>query len=876
MLQRLRARFASLRRDRSERELETELQFHLDMLSEQQRRRGLAAEDAQAALRRTFGSVEAVRENVRDAWLSRTVEMVVQDVRFGMRAWLRTPGVAAVLLAIMALGIGANTAIFSVVNGVLLRPLPYREGDRLVLLQQHQTSANVHSMGFSYQEILDYRKTAAFSDVVEFHNMWFILLGRQEPERVSTGVVSATFFQVVGVPPIHGRAFTADDDRHGAPGVLILSHAYWQRAFGGDPAVVGQVFRMNDMAHTVVGVLPPLPQYPLEVDVYMPTSACPFRSNPAAEASRTARLSTAIARLAPGVSYREAQAAADVVAARLQHDWPEVYRRADGYGLQITPLAEDMTRNFWPTLVVLLGTAGFVLLIVCASTANLLLARMVRRERELALRSALGAGRARLIRQLVTESLILTTGGGLLGLAVAWIGLDLLRDFAARFTPRATEIGLDQTVLLFALGLSLLTGLVFGSLPALSTRLDLAPSLGDGARGTPRRHRLRDALIVGQVAMACMLLVSAGLTLRSVLKLQQVDPGFKTDNILTLRVDLNFTKYRGRERVSPFWAALEDRLASLPGVIAVAGAGTFPLNDRGPFGQPLQIEGRDIPKGVARPQVDVYVATPRYFETMGIPLVAGRTFQPGDRADNRPVTIVNQSLARRYWPDGTAVGRRISGDGRSWFEVVGVVADVRQRLDQAPREAVYLPMLQGEQLSTHWLVRSAVDSASMTHAVRDAVHAIDPEQPVDHFRTLAEVRSTSLEPPRLTATLIGLFALLALVVTATGLAGVIAFSVNQRRQEFGIRMALGARRAAVLGMVLRQGLRLAAIGLALGLLGAYFLARLMTRLLFEVAPTDPTTFVGVALVLLIVAIVACLAPARRAASVDPLVALRAL
>jgi putative ABC transport system permease protein len=506
-----------------------------------------------------------------------------------------------------------------------------------------------------------------------------------------------------------------------------------------------------------------------------------------------------------------------------------------------------------------------------------MLARMVRREREVAVRAALGASHARLLRQLLTESTIMAVAGGAIGLALAHWGLDLLVAYAQQFTPRATEIKMDMSVLAYTLVISVVTGLIFGSIPAINGSLSVSPALRDGSRSTHKRQTIRNWLIVVQVAASFMLLIGAGLTIRSLIKLQQVDPGFRTDNILTMRIDLNFTKYRN-ERAAEFWQLVEERLKAVPGVVTAGGGGTFPLNDGGSPSGSILIKGRELPQSAGGSRVDFLYATPDYFAAIGQPLVAGRNFTLGDNYSTRQtrrVAIMNRTMARRYFSNQDPVGQAISGDsGRTWATVIGVVADTRQQLREPVHDEVYLPILQTGFLSTNWLVRSSVDPAIMQREIRNAVHAIDPDQPVDNFRTLAEVRSESLASPTLVATLLGLFGALALVITAAGIAGVIAFSVNQRTQEFGIRMALGAQRASVLSLVLRQGLALVLSGLAIGLAGALVLTRLLTTLLFGIQPTDGLTFVAVSMVLIAVAAVACLIPARRAASVDPMVALR--
>jgi predicted permease len=868
-----------VRKEQMERQLDTELQFHIDMQTNENVRRGMSREDARRAAIRSFGSVDQVKDGVRDTWLVRMVETILQDVRYGARTLRKNPGFTLVIVLTMALGIGANTAIFSVVNGVLLKPLPYERGDELVIVRQPQTRTDVQDIGFSPKEMDDYRvQGSTLAGLVEFHSMWFILLGRPEPERVQTGVVSANFFDVLGVKPILGRRFRSEDEKHGAPAVLILSYPYWQRSFGGDANVVGQTFRMNDRPHTVVGVLPPIPQFPAEMDVYMPTTACPFRSNPRAIENRQFRLMSAFARTKSGVTPEQAAADLNVVSNRLQKAYPDAYPAANGFGITVSALREELTQDFRPTLVVLLATAGFVLLIVCASVANLLVARLVRRSRELAVRSALGAGRVRLLRQLLTESTMLAAAGGAVGLLLAVFGLDLLVTFAERFTARAAEITIDTRVLLFTLVMSIVTGVVFGAIPALSERQDVLTTLRDGgSRATSGRHAVRATLVVAQIAISFMLLVGAGLMLRSLLNLQRVNPGFTVDNVLTMRIDLNFSKYQTVATRAGVIQRLLERLEAEPGVVSAAASASFPLNDDGGgFSGTFQIEGKPVPEGQPQPRAALNLASPDYFKTIGIPLLRGRLFTKQDHVESPRVVIVTERLARTYWKDEDPINRRITfNNGQQWATIVGVVGDARTVLTEEAEATMYGPILQTGQLSTTWLLRTTVDQPAMEREVRAALREVDAEQPVDRFRTLEQVRGAALAPPRLTTTLVGIFATLALTITAIGIGGVIAFSVSERVQEFGVRMALGAQRGEVLGMVLRQGLTLVAIGLVIGIAGALALTRLMSRLLFAIEPTDAATFIAVSAVLAIVALLACFLPARRAASVDPLVALRA-
>jgi putative ABC transport system permease protein len=777
----------------------------------------------------------------------------------------------------MALGIGANTAIFSVVYSVLLADLPYAEGDRLVVLRQQRPLAGIQAQNFSVKEIQDFREQSrALEQIVEYHSMWFVLLGRGEPERVQTAVVSHNFFDVLGVKPVFGRTFRAEDDRPGADATLVLSYGYWQSRFGGDPSVVGQVFEMNDRPHTVIGVLPPVPQYPQENDVYMSVSACPFRSAQPTIDNRNARLLQAFGRTRAGVSQDQLRSDLSGVAGSLQEAYPESYPTSAGYDAVATRLRDELTTAFRPVLLVLLGAAAFVLLIVCASVANLILARLVRREREMAVRAALGAGRWRLFRQLLVESSLLALIGATLGLLLAGASLDLLVAYAARFTTRAQEISLSLPVLLFTLGVAGATGILVGLLPALPSRVRLASAMQDGGRTVSAgRMRFRAALIVAQVAASFALLIAAGLMLRSLSKLQAVDVGVRSDRVLTMRVALNFTKYNSQPLVRDFQTQLLDRLRGVPGVRSVGAAATFPLNDGGNFSAGVLVQGQPEVDPARLPRADINSASPGYFQTVGIPLVRGRFFTERDRDTGPPVALISQSMARHLFGDADPVGARLSlNQGQTWVTVVGVVGDVRRQVDAAPADALYLPLAQGAPLTTMFLVRADEDPSLLVRQMREAVYSLDPQQPVDRFRTYDEVRAGAVANQRLTTSLIGGFAGLALVITALGLAGVIAFSVNQRTQEFGVRMALGASRVSLVRMVLAQGMRLVAIGLVIGVGGALALGRLLRALLYDVETTDALTFAGVALVLAAVAIAACLVPARRASSVDPMAALR--
>jgi predicted permease len=869
---------------RMEGELTEEIAFHIEKETEENIRRGMSPEEARRAAVVRFGGVEKTKDESREVRRAYWLETTLQDIRYGLRSLRKSPGYTIAAVLTLALGIGANAAIFSVVHGVLLQSLPYGGGDRLVRIRVDAPGAGIADGRFSVPEVQDLRAMSRSLDgIVEYHSMWFVLLGHAEPERVQTGVVSANYFDVLGVQPMLGRTFLPGEDRHGAEPVLVLSHDYWMRSFGGDPSVVGRVFRMNDHAHTVVGVLPPIPGYPQDNDVYMPVSACPLRSDPMMETNRDAGMLNVFARRKPGVTLAAARKDLEAVAARMAHDHPESYPPSIHLAVSPVPLTEELTRQARPTFLLLFGTVGLVLLLACANVANLSLARLTRREKEMAVRAALGAGRGRLARQLLTESLLVSVAGGAMGLAVAAAGHGLLVHFAERFTPRASEISIDAPVLGFGLAVSLLVGIVLGLTPALSRRRDLRTALQDGrgdAAAAPGPIRARSLLIVVQVAISFVILAGAGLMLRTVWKLSRVDPGFRAERVLTSRLDLNFTRYKTAEDQRQFSDRLLERLSAEPGVVSVALAGSFPLNERGPSDGRFRIEGRPPAAPESLPRADFQRVSPDYFRTIGIPILSGRALSKDDRSETPPVAVVNRTMAAHFWPGESPVGRRIGVNGDApgqivWLTIVGVSGDVRQyRLTQPPGDQVYVAIRQFPGLSTTCLLRTAIDPKRMESSVREAVHTIGPEQPVDHFRTLDEVRAGALASPRLTATLLLLFAGLALVITATGIAGVIGFSVGQRRQEFGIRMALGALPGTVRAMVLRQGLRLVVIGLAIGLAGALVLTRLWASLLYEVSPTDPPTFFVVALMLLAVAAAACFVPARRATAVDPMVALR--
>ncbi len=871
-----------LNRKKIEKDIDSELQFHVDRETEENIRRGMAPAAARRRALVFIGGMEQTKEGCRDARAGRVWESTLQDIRYGLRILGKNPGFTAVAVLTLALGIGVNTAIFSVVYGVLIRPLPYRQGGQLVVLHQQASHAHAEDIPFAVKEIFDYRDNShTLNGVVEHHSMVFLLLGKDFAERVQTAVVSANFFDVLGVRPLYGRTFVAGDETHGADAVLILSYKYWKERHGADPNIVGKVFQMNNRPHTVIGVLPPIPQYPVESDVYMPTSQCPTRSSAQFIQSRSNRMMTAFARLKPGVPLAQAQADLSTIAGQLEREYPETYRKELGYGIVAAPLQYDLTRGARPTFLVLLAAASFVLLIACANVANLLLARLLRLERELAVRTALGATKARLLRQLMTESVLLSLAGGALGLALAPPTVSLLVKFAARFTTRAAEVRVDTPVLLFTLLVSVATGLIFGLAPALSCSRQAGEALKQGSgRATSSRSRqgLRSALVVAQVAVSFILVMGAGLMIRSFVKLQQVDPGFRPDHLLAMRLSYSFT-HHNPEEVQSLWDNLIPKVKALGGVESVALTTNFPFNPGGISGGPtladFVIEGKPVPKGQLAPQVDITISSDGYFETVGQPLITGRTFSEHDTLKSLPVAVINQAMARHHWRSEDPLGKRVTFDeGKTWLTLIGVVGDVREYgLDHMVGDEIHLPVRQSPFVN-NLIVRTAIDPLALVPMIRRVIHEVDPQIAVDRTNSVSNFRDYSIAPSLVTTLLLGIFAGLALLISASGIAAVMALAVTQRTHELGIRMALGASRSSIVQMVVRHGLMLAFIGVGIGIVGSLGLTRLLSSLLYATSPTDVMTFAAVSAFFLVVAAGACFIPTRQVTAIDPLVALR--
>ncbi|MDQ3684029.1 MAG: ABC transporter permease [Acidobacteriota bacterium] len=800
-----------------------------------------------------------------------------QDIRYAARMLWKNPVMTFVAIVALALGVGANTAIFSVVNAVLLRPLPYEDPDRLVRLSEH--SPQVPQMSISYPNFLDWREqNQVFSGLAATQFRSLNLIGVDEPERLPGRAVSANFFDVLGVKPAAGRSFSPDEDRPGANRVAIVSHGLWQRRFGADPELIGKQLNLSGDSYTVIGVLPASYRFGTATDVFVPIG---LRADQMTERGNHPGI-YAIARLKPGVTVEQARSELVSMATRISNQYGMT-----GNSATLTTLSELFLGDVRTPLLILLGAVGFVLLIACANVANLLLARAASRSKEIAIRTALGAGRLRIIRQLLTESVLLSLLGGAVGLLLALWGIDVLRTASIDSLPSTAEINLDGSVLIFTLLVSLLTGVIFGLAPALgASKLDLNDTLKEGGRGGTvgsARQRVRGALIVSEVALSLVLLIGAGLLIRSFVRIQDVDPGFNAENLLTMQIARAAKQDEGRQ-VLNFFNQLEERIGALPGVEAVAVSSGLPF--LGTSDTSFAIEGRPKPEPGKQPQTMFYNTSPNYLRAMGIRLVKGRFFTAQDTQRSPLVAVIDEEFARQQFPDEDPLGKRIAGNGdMPAIEIVGVVAHVKHFGLDAASETIkpqlylafnqipdkFLPQVAGRM---NVVVRTASDPMSVAAAVRREVQALDRNQPIYNVSTMEQTLDQSLATQRLATTLLALFAGVALILAAVGIYGVMAYSVTQRTHEIGIRMALGAQRGDVLKLVVSQGMLLALIGVGFGLIAAFLLTRLMASLLYGVSATDPVTFAGIALLLALVALIANYIPARRATKIDPMIALR--
>ena len=872
-----------LHREAIEAEFDEELRYHFDREVERNVARGLSQEEARRAARRALGNAGRVKEEAREAWSWRWLDELTQDVVYALRILRRAPGFTAVVVATLALGIGANTAVFSVVRSVLLRPLPFPEDDRLAVLLLRAPTFNFVDFPSSPPEYAAYRDHARSWDQLAAYRVRSATVTGDggEPERVVVVYATWNLFPALRIEPPLGRSFTAEEAAEGSNQVAVLSHGYWMTRYGGDLRVIGRTVRLDGAPRTVVGVIPAAFGFPTrDVRFWLPLGFTPQDLQ-----ERGNHSFSIVGRLRSGVTLAWAQSELDNLVARFTaepsfnfHQWHPAYLRS-----LRTEMVGDVSRTLW----VMLGAVALVLAIACANVANLLLVRSENRIREMSMRTALGAGRRRLASQLLTESLVMAGAGGLAGLALAYGGAAALRAVAPADLPRLDEISVDATVLAFTTILTVGAAALFGLAPALHAgRPDLQGVLREEGRGGTvgrKRIRLRQVLVVSETALAVVLLVAAGLLLKSFRRLMAVDPGYRTERLLTARIAIPSATYAGARDVVGFYQALLPRIASLPGVIAAGAAGGLPLmGGVGP--SDIEVEGWVNPGDAPRPIADIQAVTPGYFAALGIPQLEGRVFEERDGTDAPLVAVVSQSLARTYWPGRSALGGRIrvDGDVEPFAQVVGVVGDVRQeRLDRpAARGTLYLahaqtPYTWAPSRTMRLTVGTSIEPATVLNAIRIEVRALDPSVPLYEVRTMDQAVADATATQRFSMLLQTLFALVALSLSAIGLYGVLAFTVARRTAEIGIRLALGAQQSEVRRMVVRQGMSIVTIALGLGVAGALASGRLIGSLLFGVSPRDPGTYAAVVGMLIAVALLACWVPARRASRVDPAEALRA-
>ena len=804
------------------------------------------------------------------------MDSLLRDVKFSARSLLKRRGLTIIAIVTLAIGIGSNSAIFSAVNALLLNPLPLSDVDRVVAIWESQPARGAARIDASLANFLDWKSQNQTFEQMGLSRSWSTnITGGDSPERIQGFLVSANFLDVIGTAPILGRSFTADEDQPGKDPVVILSYDLWQRRFGADTNIIGKTITLNAVSRTVVGVLPRGLNFPRAAEVIAPITITPEMAT-----NRKLRNYEIVGRLKQNVSLAQASGDLATIAARLQNEHPATNT---GWGVAVYPIVDDVVRTHKSAILVLMATVGFVLLIVCANIANLMLAKAAGRQKEIALRSALGASRWQIVRQLLTESMILALVGGFFGILIAYWGVDLLRTLnpgqASKFAPGWDRFSVNPTVLGFNLLLSLCSGVLFGLAPAWQiSKTDLNQGLKKGSRETSSgSHRLRSLLVISELALSVMLLVSAGLLLRSFLTLLKTDAGFNHQNVMTMSLALPAAKYKDNTEKVAFYDELLQRVRSLPGVASAGAISHLPLGGRN-SSNPFLIEGLPNPPAGQENVGRQRSCTPDYFRAMEIPVLRGRPFTDQDRSGSTPVVIVNETLAQRFWPDGDALGKRmrVAGppDEFPWMEVVGVVKDVKHELDVPTTPDYYRPQAQDGWSSMVMVARTTVEPMSLASAMREQVWAVDKDQPVFDVRTMEQVRDISVALYSFSSVSLGIFAGIALLLAAMGIYGVMSYVVTLRTQEIGIRMALGARNADVLTLVVRNGMRLAVVGVIVGLAAAFGTSRLLVSLLFGVTPTDLLTFGSVTAVLLFVAFIATFIPARRATKVDPLVALR--
>lgn len=853
-------------------DIDEELRSHIEMEAEANRELGMTPDEARLSAAKSFGNVSSIKDLAYEVRGGGFFETLWQDSHFSLRMLLKNPGFTLIVVLTLGLGIGANTAIFSIVNAVLLRPFPYRAPDQLVKIGEGAQGGSI-----SYPNFADWRDDRTVFEAASAvrSNENFNLTGSGEPERLQGRLVSAGFLTLLGITPALGRDFVQDDDRPSATPAVIISYGLWSRRFGSDPSIIGKQITLNNQSFTVVGVTPNHFQFDLNADVSVPIGLSAERF----KARGSDPGISAVARLKPNVSLEQAEAGLNVIYARLEKEYPQSNTGRRAY---LRSLHEDFVGDARQPLLILLGSVGLVLLIACANVANLLLVRGSTRRREMSVRVALGASRRRIVRQLLTESLMLAAIGGGLGILLAFWGTSFIAAQLPGSIPRLQEANVDGRVLGFTLGVSLITGLLFGLAPALqATRLNLTESLKEGDRGSSGdRQRLRSVLVVCEVAITLTLLVGAGLLLQSFRRVLLVDPGFNPEKLLTMQVSVSNPN---GHQVAAFFEQLQENVKRLPGVKSVGVSNGLPL---GVANNPVYfVVGRPLPQLGDESGGVRYTVSPGYFETMGIELLKGRLFTPQDRPDTPLVVIIDQTLAQQAFPNEDPIGKRIS-QSRSFdptYEIIGVVEHVKHNSleAQALRPQFYLAFnqippdrLPGSVRRINVLTRTEVEPASLTSAVRGEIAALNKDQAVFNVRTMEDIVSQSVAPRRFSMMLLSVFAVVALVLASIGIYGMMSYSVAQRTREIGLRMTLGAQRWNVLGMVIGKGMKLALVGVAIGLVAALGLTRTIKNLLFGVSATDPLTFVGIALILAVVALLACWVPARRATKVDPIIALR--
>jgi putative ABC transport system permease protein len=859
---------------RNDQELDAEVRGYADLLAEEKMRQGISPEEARRAARIELGGVEQVKEQVREARAGAWFDSLLQDLRYGARMLRKNPGFTTIAVLTLALGIGANTAIFSVVDAVLLRPLPYAHPQQLMIIRETSQRVGTHSP--SYPDFLDWRKQSrTLAQMAALNNRAFNLSGVAQPESIDGYAVSPNTLSMLGVRPFLGRDFLPSEEAPGTAPVVLLSYALWQSHLGADPDALGKTVTLDGRSFTIVGVLPPKFRLDDKTDLLAPIGVWVADMMDRGDRGDM----EVLGRLAPGSTFRQARAELDTIAVNLQKAYP--MQNAD-IGIDVTTLRDQLVGDVRPAILVLFGAVVFVLLIACVNVANLFLVRGAARSREIAVRQACGAGRNRIIRQMLTESFLLAAIGGALGILVGALGIVGLKHLVSTDMFQGVTIAIDRSVMLFSSAMIVLVAIAFGFAPAWqASHPQVQETLKEGGRSatsSAAQHRLRGMLVMAETALALVLLVGAGLMMKSMYRLLQVNPGFRPERVLTMEINLRSAQYSKPGATLNFWQQTLDRVRAVPGVETAALGTVLPLSGNHNRSD-LTIEGMPTPNPGQFPHPDYHIVSADYTSVLSIPLMRGRNFTDADTDTVPQVALINATMARRFWPNDDAIGRRFHwghpDDKQPWFTIIGIVGDTKlYGLANPSRLEVYVPYQQDRATDMSLVLRSATDPASLTSSIRDAVAGVDKDQPVFNVNTMTQLVNDSVATRHITLVLLGLFSALALVLAAIGIYGVIAYSVQQRTHEIGIRMALGAQRGDVLRLVVGHGVKLAALGIAIGVAAAFGLTRLMSSLLFGTGSNDPITFASAATVLLLVAVAACYIPARRAIAVDPMVALR--